>query len=214
MRSKLPAMSLALGLTLSGGLALAEAADRPLHLSGYGDLVFSFADYGDDPRATAKGSKSDRRAVLDAKRFILEIEKELPRNFEFEAELEIEHGGTGSAMELEYDEGGEYESEIEKGGEVQLEKLFLQHKSGPQRIRVGRIPVAFGLLPLHHEPFDYLGTIRAESEEHLIPSGWSELGAEYKNQIGSETLQLQIVNGFDSTGFSTQYFVRDGQQRR
>jgi hypothetical protein len=214
MNWKLPAMSLALALTQTEGLARADAEAGQLQLSGYGDLVFSFADYGDDPRATAKGSKSDRRAVFDARRFILEIEKELPRNFAFEAELEIEHGGTGSAMELEYDEGGEYESEIEKGGEVQLEKLFLEHKSGPQRIRVGRIPIAFGLLPLHHEPFDYLGTIRPESEEHLIPSAWSELGAEYRKQFGSETLQLQIVNGFDSTGFSTQYFVRDGQQGR
>jgi hypothetical protein len=214
MKWKVPALSLALGLTALEGLALADADDGKLKLSGYGDLVFTLADYGDDPRATAKGSKSDRRAVLDAKRFILEIEKELPRNFEFEAEVEIEHGGTGSAMELEYDEGGEYESEIEKGGEVQLEKLFLQHESGHQRIRVGRIPLALGLLPLQHEPFDYLGAIRPESEEHLIPSAWSELGAEYKNQFGSEVFQLQIVNGLDSTGFSTQYFVRDGQQGR
>jgi hypothetical protein len=207
-------MFMALGLTLTEGLALAEAIGRPLHVSGYGDLVFSFVDYGDDPRATAKGSKSDRRAVFDAKRFILEIEKELPRNFEFEAELEIEHGGTGSAMELEYDEGGEYESEIEKAGEVQLEKLFLQHESGQRRIRVGRIPVAFGLLPLHHEPFDYLGTIRPESEEHLIPSAWSELGADFQYQAGAQMLRLQVVNGLDSTGFSTRYFIRDGQQGR
>jgi hypothetical protein len=214
MSLKFPAISMALGLALTGSLARAESDSETLHFSGYGDLVFSLADYGDDPRASAKGSKSDRRAVFDAKRFILEIEKELPRNFEFEAELEIEHGGTGSAMELEYDEGGEYEAEVEKGGEVQLEKLFLQHASEHRRIRVGRIPVGFGLLPLHHEPFDYLGTIRPESEEHLIPSSWSELGVEYRHQFGSETLQLQMVNGFDSTGFSTQFFVRDGQQGR
>ena len=35
-------------------------------------------------------------------------------------EIEFEHGGTESAIEIENEEGGEYEAEIERGGEVAL----------------------------------------------------------------------------------------------
>ena len=38
----------------------------------------------------------------------------------------FEHTGTGSAVEIEADEGGEFESEIEKGGEVELEQFWIQ----------------------------------------------------------------------------------------
>ncbi len=181
--------------------------------SGYGDIVFGYADYGADPKASSRGSKKDKRLIFDTKRFVLEMEQKWKRGFSFEAELEIEHGGTGSALELEYEEAGEYESEVEKGGEIQFEKLFVQKDFEALSLRIGRVPVAFGLLPVHHEPFDYLGTVRAESEEHLIPSGWSEIGAEIMVQRWDQKLQAQLINGLDSTGFSSQYFIAGGQQK-
>ncbi|HYX38488.1 MAG TPA: hypothetical protein VE954_35750 [Oligoflexus sp.] len=197
----------------SGGWAETATAPSGPKFSGYGDLVFSYADYGADPKASSRGSKKDKRLLFDTTRFVLELEQELTRGFSFEAELEIEHGGTGSSLELEYEEAGEYESEVEKGGEIQFEKLFVEKNFALARVRIGRMPVAFGLLPVHHEPFDYLGTVRAESEEHLIPSGWSEIGAEVMLHGFEQKLQVQIVNGLDSTGFSSQYFVSGGQQR-
>ena len=40
-----------------------------------------------------------------------------------EAELEFEHGGTGITMEFDkLEEFGEFEMEVEKGGEVIVEK--------------------------------------------------------------------------------------------
>ncbi|WP_141734976.1 hypothetical protein [Oligoflexus tunisiensis] len=209
---------LALPLTLLASTSHAETstATSPSapKISGYGDLVFSYADYGADPKASSRGSKKDKRWIFETRRFVLELEQELIRGFSFEAELEIEHGGTGTALELEYEEAGEYESEVEKGGEIQFEKLFIQKQLEHARVRIGRVPVAFGLLPLHHEPFDYLGTVRAESEEHLIPSGWSEIGAEVLLQGWNQKLHAQLINGLDSTGFSSQYFVVGGQQKK
>lgn len=202
-----------LALAAHAPAILAQSSDQP-RLTGYGDIVFSFMDYGPNPKATDKGAQKDQRAVFDTKRFVLELEKKLPRNFKFEAEIEFEHGGTGAAMELEYDEGGEYETEVEKAGEVQLEELLLEHNGDYGRLRIGRIPVAFGLVPVYHKPLDYFGTVRPESEEHLIPSGWSEIGVEYMTQFAKQMVQAAIVNGFDSTGFSSQYFVRDGHQGR
>jgi hypothetical protein len=101
---------------------------------------------------------------------------------------------------------------VEKAGENQFEKLFIQKNFEQLRLRIGRVPVAFGLLPVHHEPFDYFGTVRAESEEHLIPSGWSEIGADLMIQGWDQILQAQVLNGLDSTGFSSQYFIAGGQQ--
>jgi len=191
-----------------------SAADpSKLKFSGYGDLVFSYHDYGADPKASSRGSKKDKRLVFDTKRFVLELEQNLTRGFRFEAELEVEHGGTGSALELEYEEAGEYEIEVEKGGEVQFEKLFVEKQYDAGRIRIGRFPVAFGMLPMYHDPFDYLGSVRAESEEHLIPSGWSEIGFEYMAQGYRQMMHAQVLNGLDSTGFSSPYFISQGQQR-
>lgn len=40
-------------------------------------------------------------------------------------EIEFEHGGTESAVEIDADESGEYEAETERGGEVALEQFWL-----------------------------------------------------------------------------------------
>jgi hypothetical protein len=188
------------------------AASGP-EFSGYGEIIFHYADYGADPKSSSRGSKKDRRLNVDTSRFVLELEQAWKRGFSFEAELEIEHGGTGTALELEYEEAGEYESEVEKGGGIQFEKLFVQKDFDQARLRIGRVPVAFGLLPQHHEPFDFLASVRAESEEHLIPSGWSEIGAELMLQGWNQKLQAQLLNGLDSTGFSSPYFIVGGQQK-
>lgn len=47
------------------------------------------------------------------------------------SEIEFEHGGTESAIEIEEEETGEYESEIERGGEVALEQFWLQKSFFP-----------------------------------------------------------------------------------
>ncbi len=191
-----------------------EKPKTEFEFSGYGELVFTYFNYGPDERATAKGSKSDSRASLDTRRLSLELEGKLPRDFKFKAEFEVEHGGTGSATEIEYEEAGEYENEIEKGGEAAFEELFLEKDFGSHRVRIGKFPVAVGLLPDHHEPDDYLAAIRAESESQIIPNAWSEIGVDYKYDLGINTFQAQIVNGLDSTGFSSQYFIRQGYQTR
>ena len=36
------------------------------------------------------------------------------------SEIEFEHGGNGTAVEIEAEEAGEYEAEVEKGGEVNI----------------------------------------------------------------------------------------------
>ena len=68
-------------------------------------------------------------------------------------EIEFENGGTGATMEIEHNkEGGEIETEIEKGGEVALEQLHItKHFSNAFNLRIGHMIVPVGLTNSHHE---------------------------------------------------------------
>ena len=71
-------------------------------------------------------------------------------------EIEIERGGTESAVELEADEAGEYESEIERGDEVALEQFWLQKAfSDAFKVRTGMIIIPVGLTSGHHLPTEF-----------------------------------------------------------
>lgn len=185
-----------------------------LHFGGYGDLQFAFHDFGPNQNREG-GAQQDPRLVFDTTRFVLEVEGELPYDIEFEAEIEFEHGGTGAAMELEYEEFGEFEQEVEKGGEVLLEELYLK-KTFAERysVAVGRFYVAMGLLSRHYHPTDYLAAVRSEAETTAIPQVWDEMGVQVQAQWPWLRATAQVVNGLDSTGFSSQRFVASGHQSR
>ena len=131
------------------------------------------------------------------------------------ARVEVEHGGTGSALELEYEEFGEYEVEVEKGGEVVIEQIHLTKSwSRAWNLRAGRFITAVGLLNRSHEPTDFLTTIRTEAEVSLIPTTWNETGIELFGRAGRFSYRAQVVNGLDSTGFDSKYFIVGGAQTR
>ncbi|MCP3141215.1 hypothetical protein [Pyxidicoccus xibeiensis] len=196
-----------------------EEAKRPkleVELGGYADLQFAYLNHGENQNR-ARGAQRDSRLVFDTTRLVLELEAGLPEyGLETEVEVEFEHGGTGSAVELEYEEFGEYEQEVEKGGEVLVEELYLAKKLGRHvSVSVGRFYVAVGTLSEFYRPTDYLGTVRAESETLVIPNTWDEMGAQVKWQVPwGLRLTGQVVNGLDSTGFSSQGWVVGGHQRR
>lgn len=196
--------------------ARADAIGQGLDLmfAGYGELTFAWLDYGADQNRQ-HGAKSDSRLEFDQTRFVLELEAEFPAGFEFESEIEFEHGGTGSAMELEYEEFGEFEHEVERGGEVVLEELYLQKVVGDWlRLRLGRFYVAVGLLSERFRPTQYLAASRSEAETTLLPAVWDEMGFDAQVTLGDFRLTAQVVNGLDSTGFSTRNFIAGGHQQR
>ena len=92
-------------------------------------------------------------------------------------EIEFEHGGTESAIELEAEESGEYEREVERGGEVALEQFWLQKSfSRAFNIRAGHIVVPVGLNNSHHEPLNFFTVYRPEGENTILPSTWHQTG--------------------------------------
>jgi hypothetical protein len=203
-------------LVLTPAAARADAIGQGLDLmwAGYGELTFAWLDHGADQNRQ-HGAQKDSRLEFDQTRFVLELEAEFPAGFEFESEIEFEHGGTGSAMELEYEEFGEFEHEVERGGEVVLEELYVQKTVGDWlRLRLGRFYVAVGLLSERFRPTQYLAATRSEAETTLLPAVWDEMGFDAQVTLGDFRLTAQVVNGLDSTGFSTRNFIAGGHQQR
>ncbi len=195
-------------------LTHAIAGPFALEAEGYGQVDFGWHGYGPDQTGQG-GSPPDSRLVFDQTRFVLEVEGEADGGWGFEAELEVEHGGTGAALELEFEEFGEYENEIEAGGEVLLEQLFLAKSVNPHvTVKVGRLYVAFGQLYATHSPTDLVAVRRPEAEITLVPATWDEMGLSVELRRPSFELTAQVVNSLDSTGFSSQSWVASGHQRR
>ena len=159
---------------------------------------------------------TNRRAVVDVERVVLEPTYRVTPRLIFEGELEFEHGGTGVTMEFDrLEEFGEFEQEVEKGGEIIVEKLqatFLVHPLF--NVRVGHLYVPIGLLTEADEPEDYFTNTHPEAEAALIPTIWHESGAGFFGQLGRIRYQGFVITGLDATGFSSATWVRRGHQRR
>ena len=86
-------------------------------MSGYGVINYANFNWHTDP---------ERRARIDVERFVVSPKYKVSEDMRLEAELEFEHGGTGITMEFDkFEEFGEFEMEVEKGGEVIVEKLAI-----------------------------------------------------------------------------------------
>ena len=104
---------------------------------------------------------------------------------------------------------------FEKGGEVIVEKLAAVFSFKPSfNLKAGHIIVPVGLVAKRHRPQHYFTTTRPEAEAHIIPTIWHETGVEVFGSFGSINYQAQIVNGLDSTGFSSRHWIVPGHQLR
>ena len=98
-------------------------------IGGYGEVTakhcwFSnnYLRYGKNPEKYA----NDHYGEFDLPHVVIYLGYDFGKGWSVGTEIEFEHGGTESAIEIEEEEGGEYESEIERGGEVALEQFWLQ----------------------------------------------------------------------------------------
>ena len=186
-------------------------------VGGYGEMVANRMDYGFN-RFTGSGTSSMTRSTISIPRFVLALDYKFSPKWILGAEIEFEYGGTGIAREIEYsDEGGEYETEIEKGGEVAIEQFHITrliHRS--VNVRVGHIILPVGLTNSHHEPINFFGTSRPEGETKILPSTWHETGFELFGSFGkgaaSFSYQAQVVSGLNPNGFRRQDWVNQGKQ--
>ncbi len=181
---------------------------------GYGEILFQQMNYGPNRYSNPEGAPKDDRSYISLPRAIFAFDYKFREDIIFSTEIEIEYGGTGSAMEIEYNkEGGEYESEIEKGGEVVLEQFHFTKKfSNAFNVRIGHMIVPIGLTNAHHEPILFFTTTRPEGETTIIPCTWHETGIAFLGTINKFYYELMLVNGLDPNGFSTENWIGSGKQ--
>lgn len=195
-----------------------NAAYEQFRIGGYGEMVASFKDYGINRfNGSFDGNTKTRRNTISLPRYILAIDYKFSDKWVLGSEIEFEAGGTGSAVELENTENGEYETEIEKGGEVVLEQFHITRLIIPQlNVRAGHIIVPVGLTNAHHEPINFFGTYRPEGESTMMPCTWHETGLEFFGSIGSGhtrfDYQAMIVAGLNANGFDRNTWVAGGKQ--
>ncbi len=185
---------------------------------GYGEILANFMDYGNN-RFTGKGTGNtkDHRNSVSIPRFVLAFDYKFNSQWILGAEIEFEAGGTGTAYEIENTENGEYETEIEKGGEVALEQFHITRLIHPAiNVRAGHLIVPVGLTNEHHEPINFFGTSRPEGETTLLPSTWHETGIEVFGTFGRDytrfNYQALVVAGLNANGFDRNTWVASGKQ--
>lgn len=180
---------------------------------GYGEMAASYMDYQWN-RLTPYGSAKKSRGSISIPRFVIAFDYKFSSSWILGAEIEFEYGGTGLARELEwYSEGGEYEVEIEKGGEVALEQFHITkliHKAF--NIRAGHIIVPVGLTNAHHEPINFFGVYRPEGETTILPSTWHENGISFFGTFAKFDYEAMLVAGLDPLGFRNDQWIAGGKQ--
>ena len=126
-------------------------------------------------------------------------------------EIEFEHGGTESAVEIEEHEGGEYESEIERGGEVALEQFWIQKSFFPEfNIKLGHMVVPVGATNAHHLPTEFFGVYRPEGENTIMPCTWHETGLSIWGRAGDWRYEAMLLPGLDSDRFNDKEWIKGG----
>lgn len=187
-------------------------------IGGYGEAVANFKDYGTNRfYGSEEGNTKTDRNTISIPRFILALDYKFNSKWILGAEIEFEYGGTGTAYELENTENGEYETEVEKGGEVVMEQFHITRLITPAfNVRAGHIIVPVGLTNAHHEPINFFGTSRPEGETTLLPSTWHETGLEFFGSFGKGyakfDYQAMIVAGLNANGFDRNTWVAGGKQ--
>lgn len=187
-------------------------------VGGYGEMVAKFKDYGINRfYGSEEGNSKIDRNTISIPRFVLAFDYKFNSKWILGAEIEFESGGTGAAYELENKENGEYEQEVEKGGEVALEQFHITRLIVPQfNVRAGHIIVPVGLTNSNHEPNLFFGTSRPEGETTILPSTWHETGLEFFGTFGKGyatfDYQAMVVAGLNANGFDRNTWVASGKQ--
>ena len=135
---------------------------------------------------------------------------------EIEFEIEFEHGGTGSALEYDpMEEFGEFEKELEKGGEVVLSEFYYRRAfENMMWIKVGKIPVYISLGNVQENLLQYSTIYSVSSEASLIAHEWREMGIELQKRFGGFNARTSLLTGLNSEFFRKYNWVGGGYQRQ
>jgi hypothetical protein len=208
---------LLISLTLVGVLGFpnfgAAQEDYPhFEYTAYG--YFTAKQY--DTFKTVQNLSPYTKREVDPTEFSLEGKLFLNPTSAIEFEVEFEHGGTGSATEFDnFEEFGEFETEIEKGGEVILHEIYYEkYFANKIKMKVGKAPLFISLSSILTSPKKHLNVQVSDLEVRMIPPGWTEIGVQAEKRFGMVKIGAGIINGLDSEFFNSPTWLGNGYQRR
>ncbi len=182
-------------------------------VGGYGEAVYSRNFYSDKYTRyiNPENYRNEAHGRFDLPHVVIFIGYDFGKGWSMGSEIEFEHGGTESAFEIEQEEAGEYESEVERGGEVALEQFWIQKSFCPQfNIKAGHIIVPVGGTNQHHMPTEFFGVYRPEGENTIMPCTWHETGLSIWGQAGDWRYEALIIPGLDSDRFDRLNWIKNG----
>lgn len=204
-------------LCVAGSLsAQSDTSLRKSHLivGGYGEAAYSHHFYSDN---VFRYSHADRYkdapgfGRVDIPHAVIMLGYDFGRGWSVGTEIEFEHGGVEAAVEKETEETGEFEQEIERGGEVALEQFWVQKSFGPHlNIRAGHIVVPVGMTNNNHTPNRFFGVYRPEGENTIMPCTWHETGLSLWGKAGSWRYELQLLPSLNSNLFNDAGWIHNG----
>lgn len=186
-----------------------------LTIGGYGEAVYTRNFFSDKylrytDAETYKDDKSHGR--FDLPHVVLWLGYDFGRGWSLGTEIEFEHGGTECAVEIEEEEAGEYESEVERGGEVALEQFWINKAwlGGKINLKMGHIIVPVGATNMYHMPTEFFTNYRPEGESTIMPCTWHETGVSLWGKVGKWRYEVMLLPGLDSDRFGRQTWVAGG----
>lgn len=198
------------------GLVLATPASaidlEQMEIYGYGSFVYRNFDYLQNYQ-----KDPDNRSQVDFERFVLSPRFLLTDTIKIVSEIEFEHGGTGTTMEYDtLDEFGEFEAEIEQGGEVAVEEAYLDIYSKPWlSYRIGHMIIPVGLNTQRHLPTLQLASTRNVSETTILPDTWHESGIMAYGRFAEKyNYQAMVMTGLNSEFFNSANWIQAGTQKQ
>lgn len=185
-----------------------------LKLGGYAEVVFSRNFYSDDFARYAKPEQYKNQTghgTIDIPHFVLFMNYDFGKGWSLGTEIEFEHSGVGAAYELEAEETGEYEQEIEKGGEITLEEMWIQKRFSPKiNLRMGHMVVPIGGINAKHSPTSFFTNYRPEGERTILPSTWHQTGIGIWGNLGKWKYTALLLPGLDAYMFSDNRWIGKG----
>ena len=185
-----------------------------LTIGGYGEAVYSHHFYSDN---VFRYSHADRYkdapgyGRVDIPHAVIMLGYDFGRGWSVGTEIEFEHGGVEAAVEKETEETGEFEQEIERGGEVALEQFWVQKSFGKHlNIRAGHIVVPVGMTNNNHTPNMFFGVYRPEGENTIMPCTWHETGVSVWGRAGAFRYEVQLLPSLNSNLFNDAGWVHKG----
>lgn len=184
-----------------------------LTIGGYGEATMKRCFYSNNylRYTSPENYVNDQYGEFDIPHVVIYLGYDFGKGWSMGSEIEFEHGGTEVAVEIEEEEGGEYETEVERGGEVALEQFWIQKSFNPYaNLRMGMIIVPLGGTNAHHEPNQFFGVYRPEGDNTILPCTWHDIGVQFHGRYKWFGYTAQFLPGLESTLFSKQNWIQGG----